>query len=120
MCIRDRDIYVKLNGHLFDWVIENIIRNALDAMGNKGQIVVHILLKEQDVHIDITDTGKGILPQNQKLIFSPGFTTKKRGWGLGLSLAKRIIENYHKGKIFVKKSQLNIGTTISIILPMYK
>jgi len=116
----EQDIYVKLNGHLFDWVIENIIRNALDAMGNKGQIVVHILLKEQDVHIDITDTGKGILPQNQKLIFSPGFTTKKRGWGLGLSLAKRIIENYHKGKIFVKKSQLNIGTTISIILPMYK
>jgi len=116
----EQDIYVKLNGHLFDWVIENIIRNALDAMGNKGQIVVQILLKEQDVHIDITDTGKGILPQNQKLIFSPGFTTKKRGWGLGLSLAKRIIENYHKGKIFVKKSQLNIGTTISIILPVYK
>ncbi len=109
---------VKLNNHLFDWVIENLIRNALDAMEDgQGTIAAHISEEANWVIIDISDTGKGIPVGKNKAVFQPGFTTKKRGWGLGLSLAKRIIENYHGGKIFVKDSVLGKGATFSIKLP---
>jgi len=109
-------IYAKINLQLFSWVIENIIKNAIDAMEGKGTISLKITAKEKNVLITITDTGKGISKILQKKIFSPGFTTKKRGWGLGLSLAKRIIEDYHNGKIYVKKSELGKGTTFAIAL----
>jgi signal transduction histidine kinase len=109
---------VKLNNHLFDWVVENLIRNALDAMEDgKGTITAHISEEANWVTVDISDTGKGIPAGKYKAIFQPGFTTKKRGWGLGLSLAKRIIENYHGGKIFVKDSVIGKGATFSIKLP---
>lgn len=114
-----KPIVVGLNAHLFDWVIENLLRNALDAMDGKGLISAHISLDSNQVHIDICDSGKGIPPSNHKTVFQPGFTTKKRGWGLGLSLAKRIIEDYHEGKIFVKYGEENKGTTFSIVLPLY-
>lgn len=111
------DINVNINPHLFDWVIENLLRNALDSMGGQGKITALVHADDKFVNIDISDTGKGI-PQNKfKTVFSPGYSTKKRGWGLGLSLAKRIIEGSHKGKIFVKKSVINEGTTFSIKLP---
>jgi signal transduction histidine kinase len=102
---------------LFDWVIENLLKNALDAMEGKGNIEVKI--KDEGVHviIDISDTGKGISGSNLHRVFDPGFTTKKRGWGLGLSLSKRIMESYHKGELFVKQSDLGRGTTFRIILP---
>ncbi len=109
-------MYVMMNSHLFDWVIENLLRNALDAMDGKGTISTEVYEDDQYVHIDITDTGKGISPAKHKRIFQPGYTTKTRGWGLGLSLAKRIIENYHDGKIFVKRSQEGAGTTFTIKL----
>lgn len=112
-------ILVAINAHLFDWVIENLLRNALDAMDGKGTISAHIVFDSSQVHIDISDTGKGIPPSNHKTVFNPGFTTKKRGWGLGLSLAKRIIEDYHQGKIFVKYGEENKGTTFTISLPLY-
>jgi signal transduction histidine kinase len=109
---------VKLNNHLFDWVVENLIRNALDAMEDgKGTIAAHISADQNWVTVDISDTGKGIPSGSFKSVFQPGFTTKKRGWGLGLSLAKRIIENYHGGKIFVKDSVVGRGSTFSIKLP---
>lgn len=111
-------IYAMINSHLFSWVLENLLRNALDAMKGEGKITADIFLKDNRIHIDLTDTGKGIASSNFKKIFKPGFTTKKRGWGLGLSLAKRIIENYHKGKIYVKNSKLNEGTTFTIELPL--
>jgi signal transduction histidine kinase len=110
-------VFAQINPHLFDWVIENLLRNALDAMEGEGKITVHVLENEHALFIDISDTGKGI-PQSQfKKVFQPGFTTKQRGWGLGLSLAKRIIEQYHSGKIFVKKSKVGEGTTFTIKLP---
>ncbi len=108
---------VNINQHLFDWVIENLIRNSLDAMGATGKISAIIKEEGNFISIDLSDTGKGIPANKQKRVFEPGFTTKTRGWGLGLSLAKRIIEDYHKGKIFVKNSKLNEGTTFSIKLP---
>jgi nitrogen fixation/metabolism regulation signal transduction histidine kinase len=111
-----RDFIFFINPPLFDWVIENIFKNAVDAMDGKGQIKIDLIDANQFIYIDISDTGKGIPKNKQKTIFNPGFTTKKRGWGLGLSLAKRIIEEYHKGKIFVKKSELNKGTTIRIAI----
>ncbi|HMW66598.1 MAG TPA: HAMP domain-containing sensor histidine kinase [Chitinophagaceae bacterium] len=101
---------------LFDWVIENLLKNALDAMEGKGSIIVTIADEEHKVCIDISDTGKGIARKNIPLLFKPGFTTKKRGWGLGLSLSKRIIEQYHKGEIFVKQSEVGKGTTFRIVL----
>lgn len=110
-------VYVNINSHLFDWVIENLLRNALDAMDGKGKISAKINTAKGQVVIDISDTGKGIPSSKFKTIFQPGFTTKKRGWGLGLSLAKRIIDIYHSGKIFVKKSVINEGTTFTIKLP---
>ncbi len=110
-------INFNINPHLFDWVVENLLRNALDAMNGKGEITATIYEDKKDVFIDISDTGSGIPANKFKSVFNPGFTTKKRGWGLGLSLAKRIIEKYHTGKIFVKKSEENRGTTFTIQLP---
>ena len=105
-----------INPPLFDWVIENIFKNAVDAMDGQGTIDVMLTDANQYVYIDITDSGKGIPKNKHKTIFKPGYTTKKRGWGLGLSLTKRIIEGYHKGKIFVKNSEVNKGTTIRIAI----
>ncbi len=113
----DEAIFANINSHLFDWVVENILRNALDAMEDEGQIKASIETSHHMVNIDLSDSGKGIVAGNHKRIFIPGFTTKKRGWGLGLSLAKRIIENYHNGKIFVKSSKPNEGTTFTIQIP---
>ncbi len=107
----------KVNRHLFEWVIENLIRNSLDAMGEKGLIMTSLYKKGSKIVIDLSDSGKGISPGKFKEVFKPGYSTKKRGWGLGLSLAKRIIEDYHGGKIYVKESRLNEGTTICIELP---
>jgi len=114
---KDPSLYVQMNQHLFDWVVENLIRNSLDAMGGKGKISATIYQEDNYVCIDLSDTGKGIPTNKQKTVFKPGYSTKQRGWGLGLSLAKRIIENYHKGKIFVKKSVEGEGTTFTIKLP---
>lgn len=112
----EADVPVNISGPLFDWVVENLMRNALDAMDGKGNIDVKIINNIQQVLVDITDTGKGIPNHLLKKIFAPGFTTKKRGWGLGLSLSKRIIEKYHHGSIFVKHSELGKSTTFRIIL----
>ncbi|MEL7022097.1 MAG: HAMP domain-containing sensor histidine kinase, partial [Bacteroidota bacterium] len=111
-------LQVNINGPLFDWVIENLLRNAIDAMPTgKGGIIAEVYTDADAVYIDVSDTGKGIPLSKHKTVFEPGFTTKKRGWGLGLSLAKRIIESYHSGKIFVKKSVEGEGTTFTIKLP---
>jgi len=112
----DQKFEAPLNASLFTWVIENLCKNAIDAMNNEGTILVSMTEKGKQIFIDFTDTGKGISKSYYKTIFQPGFTTKKRGWGLGLSLAKRIVENYHKGKIFLKQSEINKGTTFRIIL----
>lgn len=117
----DTDVlFVDINPPLFDWVIENLLRNALDAMEGKGEIKAEVYMEADQVCIDLSDTGKGIPSGKFKTVFQPGFTTKKRGWGLGLSLAKRIIEEYHRGKIFVKKSAPGEGTTFTIRLPQSK
>ncbi|MFB6340899.1 PAS domain-containing sensor histidine kinase [Saccharicrinis sp. FJH62] len=113
-------IPVEVNRPLFEWVIENIIKNAIDATTGVGEISIVMKQKEDMVITDFTDNGKGIPKKRFKTIFNPGFTTKKRGWGLGLSLTKRIVENYHHGKIFVKWSELDKGTTIRVILPILK
>jgi len=105
-----------MNISLFSWVIENLCKNAIDAMNNSGTIQILMVEKNGQIIIDVSDTGKGIAKAYFKTVFQPGFTTKKRGWGLGLSLAKRIVENYHKGKIFLKQSEINKGTTFRIIL----
>lgn len=110
------DLLIPLNAALFSWVIENICKNAIDAMDNNGIIRIELEEKENSVILDITDTGKGVPKSQFKTIFHPGFSTKKRGWGLGLSLAKRIVENYHKGKIFIKWSEAGKGTTFRIVL----
>jgi signal transduction histidine kinase len=108
---------ISLNRHLFEWVIENLCKNAVDAMNGVGELHIHLQeAPEGDVIIDITDTGKGMAKNQLKKVFNPGFTTKKRGWGLGLTLAKRIVEEYHRGKIFVKQSEVDKGTTFRIIL----
>ena len=112
----DYDISAMINAPLFDWVIENLLKNALDAMDGKGSIVVDIKNEITQTIIEVTDSGKGILKSNINKVFKPGFTTKKRGWGLGLSLSKRIIEHYHKGELFVKNSEVGKGTTFRIIL----
>tara|TARA_R110002126_G_scaffold291479_3_gene453080 strand:- start:9497 stop:10648 length:1152 start_codon:yes stop_codon:yes gene_type:complete len=109
-------IYAKLNTELFGWVIENLIKNAIDAMLGKGELSVQIESTTKKIKITVADTGKGMPKKLFKQIFKPGFTTKKRGWGLGLSLSKRIVEDYHNGKIFVKKSELDKGTTFEILL----
>jgi signal transduction histidine kinase len=112
----DEDALALVNVPLFDWVVENICKNAIDAMSGTGSINVHISTEADKVYIDIQDNGKGIPPSKQKTVFKPGYTTKKRGWGLGLSLTKRIIEDYHRGKVFVKESAVEKGTTFRIVL----
>ena len=109
-------INANISAPLFDWVIENLLKNALDAMEGKGAITIDIFDQKNEVVIDISDTGKGISKQNLVKIFKPGFTTKKRGWGLGLSLSKRIIDQYHRGSLTVKNSELGKGTTFRIVL----
>lgn len=109
-------VWAKISAPLFDWVIENLLKNALDAMEGKGSIIVDIQDQGKTVVIDVTDSGKGISNQNIPRVFKPGFTTKKRGWGLGLSLSKRIIGQYHQGQIFVKHSEVGKGTTFRIVL----
>ncbi len=111
------DVIVKMNASLFEWVIENLCKNAVDAMeGQAGKIDLWLLEEGDTVAVEVVDTGKGIRKKNMKNVFRPGFTTKKRGWGLGLSLAKRIVEEYHHGHIFVKQSEVGRGTTFRIEL----
>ncbi len=111
-----KELFVNLNNALFGWVIENLIKNAIDAMQKEGDLKLAIVPIGKLVKITISDTGKGMHKSLFKQIFKPGFTTKKRGWGLGLSLSKRIVEDYHKGKISVKKSEIGKGTTFEILL----
>ena len=112
-------VMLNLNVSLFEWVFENLCKNAVDALeGRSGRIDIYVMQKEQTVAIDLVDTGKGIRQKDMKNVFRPGFTTKQRGWGLGLSLARRIVEEYHHGKIFVKQSEVGRGTTFRIILPV--
>lgn len=111
-----QEIMIPLNASLFSWVIENLCKNAIDAIEGKGEINVSLYVAPEELYIDVSDTGKGIPKSSFREVFRPGYTTKKRGWGLGLSLAKRIIENYHNGHISVKHSELNKGTTFRIIL----
>lgn len=112
----ERPITVRMCSPLFEWVIENLCKNAIDAMDGEGRIDIHVAQTDERVYIDVEDTGKGIQKSHFSCVFSPGFTTKKRGWGLGLSLAKRIIESYHKGRIYVKHSELNKGTVFRVEL----
>ena len=114
--IPDEPLYAKISASLFSWVIENLTKNAVDAMEGQGHILFKLSQRNGFVCIDITDTGKGLPKAMFKSIFSPGFTTKERGWGLGLSLAKRIIEDYHRGRIYVKSSEIGVGTTFRIEL----
>ena len=113
----DYDVIVKINASLFEWVIENLCKNAVDAMEGSGKIELSLLDEGSRVVIEVKDNGKGIRKKDVKNVFTPGFTTKKRGWGLGLSLAKRIVEKYHKGRIYVKSSEVGVGTTFRIEMP---
>jgi len=110
-------VNAKVNASLFGWVIENICKNAVDAMGGKGRLTIKLKEDKNYVTIDVTDTGKGIAKNSWRSVFDPGYTTKERGWGLGLSLAKRIVTEYHKGKIYVAHSEIGKGTTFRIELP---
>ncbi|MBR0117378.1 MAG: HAMP domain-containing histidine kinase [Prevotella sp.] len=112
----EEDVIVDVNASLFEWVIENLCKNAVDAMEGEGTITLHVEKADDKAIIEVADTGKGIKKKDLRNVFTPGFTTKKRGWGLGLSLAKRIVEEYHKGRIFVKNSELGKGTTFRIEL----
>jgi anti-sigma regulatory factor (Ser/Thr protein kinase) len=116
----DKEIKVPLNSALFEWVIENVLKNAVDSMEGNGDITVRVSETEKQALIDISDTGKGIPKSAFNKIFNPGFTTKQRGWGLGLSLAKRIIEEYHNGKIFVRHSEVGKGSCIRIVMTKAK
>ncbi len=109
-------IIVPVNAALFEWVIENVCKNAIDAMEGNGELGINISETEKNVLIDISDTGKGIPKRAFKKIFNPGYTTKQRGWGLGLSLARRIVEEFHKGRIYVRHSEVEIGSCIRIIM----
>ena len=113
----EENVVVKMNASLFEWVIENLCKNAVDAMEGRGRIVLSLHDEGSKVAIEVTDNGKGIRKKDLKSVFTPGFTTKKRGWGLGLSLAKRIVEEYHKGRIYVKSSEVGVGTTFRIEMP---
>ena len=110
-------VNAKVNASLFGWVIENICKNAVDAMSGKGKLTIKLTEEKNYVIIDVTDTGKGIAKNSWRSVFDPGYTTKERGWGLGLSLAKRIVTEYHKGKIYVAHSELGKGTTFRIEIP---
>ncbi len=116
----DRPLPVRLSAPLTEWVMENLIKNAVDAMEGKGSITVRIYADKDNAAVDITDTGKGISRKHLKTIFNPGFTTKSRGWGLGLTLARRIIEEYHEGRIYVKQSEPGAGSTFTIEIPLRK
>ena len=116
----EQPVMVLMNDSLFAWVVENLCKNAVDAMGGQGNIRFCIEENAKKVFIDVSDTGKGILKSKFKTVFNPGYTTKKRGWGLGLSLVKRIIESYHGGRIYVKNSEIGKGTTFRIELNRYK
>ena len=113
----DHEVVVRMNASLFEWVIENLCKNAVDAMEGSGTITLTLMEEGKMAIIEVADTGKGIRRKDIKNVFTPGFTTKKRGWGLGLSLARRIVEEYHKGRIFVKQSELGKGTTFRIEIP---
>ena len=110
------EVIVPVNSALFEWVIENVLKNSIDAMGGSGEITIRISDNEKNALIDISDTGKGIPKSAFNKIFNPGFTTKQRGWGLGLSLARRIVEEYHNGKIFVRQSEIGKGSCIRIVM----
>jgi signal transduction histidine kinase len=112
----EKELFCNINEELYEWVIENLIKNAIDAMLGKGELILSVASDNNKIIINISDTGKGMVKSQFRKIFNPGFTTKKRGWGLGLSLSKRIIEDYHTGKILVKNSEINKGTTFQIIL----
>lgn len=116
----EEPVMALMNDSLFAWVIENLVKNAVDAMEGQGEITFNVEETDKKVRIDISDTGKGMPKSKFKTIFNPGYTTKERGWGLGLSLVKRIIESYHKGKIFVKSSEVGKGTTFRIELRKYR
>ena len=118
MHFSDEDNGVMLSTPLFEWVMENITKNAVDAMEGRGRIDITTGREKDNVFVEIRDTGKGIPRKNFKTVFSPGFTTKKRGWGLGLTLVKRIIDDYHGGRIFVKESELGKGTTFRREIPV--
>jgi signal transduction histidine kinase len=113
-CLTGVERTVMLNAPLMQWVVENMLKNAVDAMEGAGVITLTLFETDQQVSIEVQDTGKGIKKKDLQSVFTPGFTTKKRGWGLGLSLAKRIVEEYHKGRIFVKQSEVGKGTTFRI------
>jgi signal transduction histidine kinase len=113
------ELYANINIQLFEWVIENLLKNALDAMNKNGKITIFVAQEKEDILIDVIDTGKGIANKNIKDVFKTGYSTKKRGWGIGLALSKRIIEDYHKGKIFVKESTEGKGTTFRITIKKY-
>ncbi|MBQ8360510.1 MAG: HAMP domain-containing histidine kinase [Bacteroidaceae bacterium] len=112
----DKPLMVKINASLFEWVIENLCKNSIDAMNGQGTIMLRVEEHDHRINIEVEDTGKGIAKSNYKNVFTPGYTTKKRGWGLGLSLAKRIVEEYHRGRIYVRHSELNKGTIFRIEL----
>jgi len=114
----ENPIYVNLNSQLYSWTIENLVKNAIDVMKGKGEITIKVLSTSTDVKINISDTGKGIPKNKFNTVFDPGYTSKKRGWGLGLSLARRIIEDFHHGKIKVLHSEVKKGTTIQISLKL--
>lgn len=113
-----RECTFAINRHLFQWVLENLVRNALDAMDGKGKLVISAYARGEIAHIEVRDSGKGIPANKHKSVFRPGYTTKKRGWGLGLSLAKRIVEEYHGGKIFVQESVVGQGSTFAVEVPL--
>lgn len=115
--IPKEDVVVKMNASLFEWVIENLCKNAVDAMEGEGTITLSLWVGDSRIIVEVQDTGRGIRKKDIKNVFTPGFTTKKRGWGLGLSLAKRIVEEYHNGHIFVKSSEIAKGTTFRIEMP---
>jgi len=110
----NHEVTANMNASLFEWVIENLCKNAVDAMEGCGKITIQLMDDNQKVAIEVTDTGKGIKKKDISNVFTPGFTTKQRGWGLGLSLARRIVEDYHKGKIYIKTSEVGKGTTFRI------
>jgi signal transduction histidine kinase len=114
-------IFCEINIPLFEWVVENLVKNAIDAMKEgTGSIDIKLFLQKNKAIIEFKDSGSGVPPSKFKTVFNPGYTTKKRGWGLGLSLVKRIIEHYHKGLIYIKESVINKGTTFKIVLPLSK
>ncbi len=111
-------VKARINPALFEWVIENLLKNALDALQGHGSIDVRLSRDERNIYIDVTDTGRGIARANREKIFEPGFTTKTRGWGLGLSLSRRVVEEYHKGRIFVADSEVGKGTTMRVVIKL--